>query len=389
MSKLGNVVRRWGWKALKLAIVVAVVGGIIYRLKFAPIEVSTHLVKQGLIVAEVMGTGILEARVEVTLSPKISNRIEKIFVDQGDHVSMGDLLVQLDDDEHQQQVAIAEANTEAAVAAIHRLNIDKDRAAAVFDQARKNNARVQRLLPSKATSQDEADKATESLALAIAGVASAEASITEGQKELVAAQKTLQYQRARLADTEIKAPFEGLIIKRNREPGDVVVPGSSILTLISLDELWISAWVDETEMEKLNEQQAARIVFRSEPERSYPGKVVRLGKEADRETREFIVDVSALELAKNWAVGQRAEVFIETARKAAVTRMPARLLVTRDEEIGVFVKQEGIARWCPITIGLRSREFVEIASGLQAEEIVVTPRDQRANLSDGRKITLP
>jgi len=395
MSKLGNIARRWGWRTLKLVAFVAVVAAVVYRVKFAPIDVATHLVQQGPIVAEVMGTGTLEARVEATISPKISNRIGKIFVDQGDQVSEGDLLIRLDDDELQQQVAIAEANAEAVAAAIHRLNIDKGRVAAVFEQARKTDARVQRLVPSNAATQDEADKATESLALAVVGVSSAEAAIAEGQKELVAAEKTLEYHRARLADTEIKAPFDGLIVKRNREPGDVVVPGSSIMTLISLDELWISAWVDETEMAKLNEQQTARVVFRSEPEHSYPGTVARLGREADRETREFVVEVSVLELAKNWAVGQRAEVFIEVARKDGVIRIPAKLIVTRNskvgrnDEVGVYVNDGEFARWRPITIGLRSRDFVEITSGLQHEEVVVTSLDKRATLSDGRKIALP
>ncbi|NOY28967.1 MAG: efflux RND transporter periplasmic adaptor subunit [Planctomycetes bacterium] len=389
MNKLKIIIYRWGRRALKLLALGVVIAGTIYWLKFAPIQVATHLVERGPLVVEVMGTGTLEARVEATISPKISNRIEKILVDQGEHVSTGDLLVQLDDDELQQQVAIAQANVDAAAAAIHRLSTDKNRATAVFTQAQKNHARIQRLVPSNAATQGEADKATESLALAIAGIASAEASITEGQKERITAEKTLQYHRARLADTEIKAPFDGLVVKRNREPGDVVVPGSSILTLISMKELWISAWIDETEMAKLAEQQTARIVFRSEPEHSYPGTVVRLGKEADRETREFIVDVSLLELAKNWAIGQRAEVFIEVARKDEVTRLPAKLIATRNDEVGVFVNEEENARWRPITIGLHSRNFVEITSGLQPEEVVVTPQDERATLSNGRKITLP
>jgi len=389
MSKLGNAAYRWGWRVLKIAVFVALIAGTVYWLKFAPIEVETYSVEQGLIVAEVMGTGTLEARVGTTISSKISNRIGKIFVDQGDLVSTGDLLVLLDDAELRQQVAIAQANIEAAAAAIYRLNIDKDRAAAVFEQAQKNEARIQQLVSSNVTTQNEKDKATEALAIAVAGVASAEASIAEGQKVLVSAEKTHQYQRARLADTEIKAPFDGLIVKRNRETGDVVVPGSSIMTLISIEELWISAWVDETEMAKLETQQTARVVFRSEAERSYPGLVVRLGKEADRETREFIVDVSVLELAKNWAVGQRAEVFIETARKDDAIRLPANLLVIRNDEVGVYVSEGRNARWRPVRIGLRSRDFVEISDGLQLKEVVITPLDQRAALSDGRKITLP
>jgi len=198
------------------------------------------------------------------------------------------------------------------------------------------------------------DKATETLAIALAGVSRAEAAITEGQKEFVAAEKTLEFHRARLRDTEIQAPFDGMIIKRNREPGDVVVPGSSILTLISTEELWISAWVDETEIDRLQENQKARVVFRSEPDKSYPGTLVRLGREADRETREFIVDIRVLGLPNNWAVGQRAEAFIEVARKKEVVVLPAKLVVNRSGEAGVFLNANGTADWRPVARGLRS-----------------------------------
>lgn len=389
MGKLANNISHLGQRFLKRIVLVAVFAGTIFWFKFAPIKVITHPVQQGAIVVEVMGTGTLEARVEVTISPKISDRIAEILVDQGDLVTADDLLIRLDDEELKQQVAIAQANVEMATAAIRRLNIDKDRATAIFEQARKTDARIQRLVPSNAATQDQADKTTEALTLSIAGIASAEASIVEGQEKLVVAEKTLQYQQARLADTEIKAPFDGLIVKRNRESGDVVVPGSSILTLISMKELWINAWIDETEMAKLEAQQIARVVFRSEPEHSYPGAVVRLGKEADRETREFIVDVSVLEMAKNWAVGQRAEVFIEVARKDNVIRLPTHLLVTQDGRVGVFINDEGNASWRPVTIGLRSRDFVEITEGLRPEDIIVTPQDQQATLSDGRKIAMP
>ena len=83
------------------------------------------------------------------------------------------------------------------------------------------------------------------------------------------------------------------------------------MEIISLDELWIRAWVDETAMPHVAQDQKARVVFRSEPEKSYPGTVSRLGREMDRETREFLVDVRVEQLPGNWAVGQRAEVYIE------------------------------------------------------------------------------
>ncbi len=389
MSSAWKTTRRWVWWALKPVVLLSVIGGIIYWVKFAPVSVSTHSIQRGSIVAEVMGTGTLEARVKATVSPKISGRIGEVLVDQGDRVSAGDLLVRLDDEELQQQVAIAQANVEAARAAIERLKTDKTRANAVFEQAQKSHDRVQALIGQNAVSQDDVDKAIEALAIAVVGISRAEAAITEGQKELISAEKTLEYHRARLQDTEIRAPFDGLIVKRHREPGDVVVPGSSMLTLIATEELWISAWVDETEMSRVQQDEVARVLFRSEPDRSYPGTVTRLGREADRETREFIVDVRVLELPMNWAVGQRAEAMIEVAEKADVIVLPAKLLVNRGGEPGVFLDHAGVATWRPVTVGLRSRDALEVLAGLQAGDVVITPTDLRTSLSHGQWVTTP
>lgn len=389
MSKRWSMIRRWIWRVLRVGVLLAIVAGVIYWVRFAPIPIAQHQIKRGEIVAEVMGTGTLEAHVKTTVSSKISGRVAEVLVDQGDRVERGQLLVRLDDEELKQQVAIAQANRVAAQAAIDRLKTDKDRTIAIFEQAKRNHARVAALVAKKVASRDELDRAVEALSVSQADLSRAEAAITEGQKELIAAEKTLEYHRARLADTEIKAPFDGLIVRRQRDPGDVVVPGSSILTLISTNELWIRAWVDETEMAKPKHGQPARVVFRSESHRSFAGSVVRLGREADRETREFIVDVRVLELPENWAVGQRAEVYIETDRKRSAVLLPARYVVRRDDQTGVFIDPNGHAEWRPLTLGLRSTDTVEVTEGLQPGETVVIPSDPRNSLRDGQRIVTP
>ena len=119
--------------------------------------VREHRIEVGEIVAEVMGTGTLEARVKSTVSPKIAGRIEKLLADQGDQVKAGQLLFTLDDAELKQQVEIAQANIASAQAALDRLQADQAQTAAVLEQARQNNERVQKLVtraplrPRKAT----------------------------------------------------------------------------------------------------------------------------------------------------------------------------------------------------------------------------------------------
>jgi HlyD family secretion protein len=389
MSQRRNSIKRWLWQGFRLAIVVAVLGYVIYLVRFSPVPVTGHRIERGEIIAEVMGTGTLEARVKVTVSPKISGRIEEILVDQGDHVSEGDVLVRLDDDELAQQVEIAQATLDASRAAVERLRTDRERAVAVATKARREHTRIEQLIAQNVISESELDEAVESLAIAVAGMARAEAAIVEGGKEVIASEKTLDYQRARLADTEITAPFDGLIVRRQRDPGDVVVTGSPILSLVSLEQLWISAWIDETEMARIEVGQTARVVFRSESERSFPGEVARLGKETDRETREFIVDVQILELPTNWAVGQRAEVYIETARKNKVTLLPATYVRWQENAPGVFVNLGNHAVWRSVKLGLRSPEMVEVVDGLQPGDTVVIPQDPKAELPNGKRIATP
>jgi HlyD family secretion protein len=83
------------------------------------------------------------------------------------------------------------------------------------------------------------------------------------------------------------------------------------------------------------------------------------------------------ELPPNWTIGQRAEVFIETGRKADVLVVPQRFIQWREGKPGVFVAEGGKATWRDVTLGLRGREMVEVAKGLSAGEKVVAPADPK------------
>ena len=379
----------WGsvksFKWLKVLAVVLVLAGILYWLRFRPVPVQAYRVTKGDIVAEVMGTGTLEARVQTTVSSKIAGRIVQLLADQGDRVAAGQVLVRLDDSELVQQVEIARSALAAAKATVERVETDERRTKAVLDKVLRDHERNRKLFANKSISVNEIENSDKALTVAEADYASTRAASMEKKKSLIVAQNTLDYNLARLEDTVIKAPFKGLMVRRDREPGDVVVPGSSIFLLISTEELWVRAWVDETDMAKLSPDQPARIVFRSEPGRPYPGKVVRLGRETDRETRQFVVDVEVRSLPGNWSVGQRAEVFIQSARKKDVLVIPSRLLLRDKAGIGVYVLSGGKASWRSLKTGLRGLEAVEVLEGLASGDTVITGVGSQ-DLDDGRRV---
>ena len=377
-------------RAAILLSVAAVIILAVYQMNFRPLPVQAHPIARGEIVAEVMGTGTLEARVKTTISPRIQERLAEVLVDQGHNVKQGQLLARLDDAEAKQQVAIAESSLAAAKQTLERVRADLARSEAVLTQARLNQTRLVHLAATQAVSQSDADKASEALAVAEADMRRSQAAISEAEAQAVVAEKNLLYRSEQLAFTEIKAPYDGLIIRRDRDPGEIVVPGASLMQIISNSELWISAWVDETAMPSLAPDQAARIVFRSDPANNYPGKVARLGREADRETREFLVDVRVSELPQNWAIGQRAEVFIETGRQADAVLLPVDFLMWKDGRAGVYVNSGGKARWREVTPGMRGRDLLSITKGLKAGDQVLKLRSGvKKPLSNGQRVKLP
>ncbi|MBN1347199.1 MAG: efflux RND transporter periplasmic adaptor subunit [Phycisphaerae bacterium] len=379
--------RRVLWRVARWVLAVAVVIAVVYWFEYRAVTVVGHVVQRGDVVAEVMGTGTLEARVQATISPKISGLITGVLADQGDEVKAGQILARLDDRDLRQQAQAAEASVAAAQAALERLKADKARAAAVLEQAGRDHERLVDLFRRQSAASVEVDKAVEAFRVAQADVTRAEAAIVEGQKNLIASEETLEYHRARLADTTVTAPFAGLIVRRDRDPGDVVVPGSAIMVLISLEEIWVSAWVDESAMSQLRPGQPAKIVFRSEPDRSYGGQVARLGRETDRETREFLVDVRVGRLPENWAVGQRAEVYIETARRSAVTLLPSAFVLRREGQEGTVVLAARRSQWRGVTLGLRGRDVVEVIEGLEPGDTLIRARDAKGTtLQSGRRV---
>ena len=228
--------------------------------------------------------------------------------------------------------------------------------------------------------------AQETLDVARAGLARTDAALAEARQQVQLAIQSLKFHEARLADTRLRAPFDGMIVERFRDPGAIAVPGTPVLTLISLDEMWISAWVDETRMSVLQVGQPADVLFRSEPDKIYSGEVIRLGRQADRETREFLVDVRVLELPANWAVGQRSEVYIEVARESQAVIVPADFVQIRNGERGVLtVTKAGTIAWRGIRVGLADRDRLQVVSGLQLGEQIALPVRRDVAL-EGRRI---
>jgi HlyD family secretion protein len=377
------------WLAAKLVLVALIVGVVAYKLAFAPVPVEVHKISRSTVTAEIVGTGTLEARIKTAVSSKIQGRLVELRADQNDRVKKGQLLAILDDSELKWQVEMAKATLETAHATWERVKADEARAKAVSEQAKLDNDRAASLQSSGIATQAELDKSREQLKVAGADVKRAAMAIIETSKQEGAAEHALRYQEAMLENTRILSPFDGFIVSREREAGDVIVPGGAIFQLVSTQDIWVSAWVEESAMPDIVSGLPARIIFRSEPSKEYYGTVARMGQQVDRDTREFVVDVRLKELPQRWAVGQRAEVYIAGGHKENVLTVPFRMVAWKEGKSGVYLNNNGRARWQPIKLGLKGLGAAEVTEGLSEGDTLVFSREggpQPVEL-DGKRVS--
>ncbi len=390
LSVPASAIRLHLWTSLKALVLVLAIGAAVYWFRFRPMDVEAYEVARGPVSAEVMGTGTLEAHISATVGAKIPGRIVELKADQNDRVQMGQPLAVLDDSELKSQVEVASSALQTAQATLVRVKTDKARAEAVLELANINHERATKLQSQSAAAQLEVDTSREQLKVARADVERSAAAIAEAEHQVVTAENTLRYQKTLLDNTVIASPFDGLIVRRDHVVGDVIAAGTCIFQIVSTDELWASVWVDETAMAGLKPGQPARIQFRSLPGKEYPGAVVRLGREVDRQTREFLVDIQVQDLPANWAVGQRVDAYVATDRKENVLSLPYRMLVWKDGKPGVYVAKDGQAQWQPLKLGVKGLTAVEVAGGLSEGQTVVTVPASGGQPTplDGRRITL-
>ncbi|MBI3994378.1 MAG: efflux RND transporter periplasmic adaptor subunit [Nitrospirae bacterium] len=286
----------------KTILIRAVIGGVVVILlaTAATIRYFNSDSADGRIAA----SGTIEAT-EVRIESKVTGRIEKILADEGDRVAEGQLLVQIEDHELEAQVRAAEAQVEAARANLSNLEagsreqeIKKAEAAleeaqANLEKTRIDRDRLERLHHDKVVSDQEWERARTAFDVAAAQQREAREHldllkagtrrqvIEAARGEFRGAEAALDLVRVQLENARLTAPLASTVFLRNREPGELATPGSTILTLGDLDHLWVSIYVKETDLGRVKLSGEAAISVDSFPGKKYRGKVIRISDQAE------------------------------------------------------------------------------------------------------------
>lgn len=372
-------VRRW------LPYLLAVplgVGGITLAAT-RPVEARGQRVEPGDVIDEVLGVGVLESDAEVGVSFEAAGRVTGLFVDEGATVALGDALGTVDASDAARELGVAVSAGAAADAAVQRAQAELERARSASAQAVTDRVRADTLAAAGAMPASDRDAAVERDASARATVKAMESGLREAEHAREVASRTSGIRQAQVADGRLYSPLSGLVVRRQVEEGQLVTPGVPAFTIVGTDAMRVRAWVDETALGRLRIGQPARLAFRSDPARTFPGTVERIGREVDRQTHELLVDIAVTELPTNFAIGQRADAWIELGRREAVLQVPRGWCTTEplaralseleisSSTCATVVDGRAVAR--SVTLGLVGRDTVEVVSGLASGDVVLAP----------------
>lgn len=237
--------------AVSLLLLIVVVGAAYYHFRLSPVPVQTASPKRQDLMETVFGTGTLEAKTVVSISPRSTGQLAELFADQGDAVKAGQTLCTMAADDLRQQLKVSENELEVTKAAIKRLDAEIASAQATCDYTELAYQRSERLFKANVETQADFDKQTEARKVAAYALARAQAQKNEAELTMVKQSAQIEYNRTKLAETMLTSPFDGVVIRRSRECGAVVNPGVSIMEVAATDEIWGTVWVDETAVSKL------------------------------------------------------------------------------------------------------------------------------------------
>jgi HlyD family secretion protein len=403
---------------LSVGAVLLVAGGVVaWRItakKNAGTEVRMEQVSRRDLVAAVTASGKIEPKTSVDISADITGRIVRIAVREGDIVTKGQFLLQIDPAEYQAAVTRAEAVVASTQATLLQTRASRDQAEREWRRAQQLTAAGPNLI-----APAQAEQAQTAFDVA-------EATYQATRAQLEQSRASLQATRDNLAKTRLVSPISGRVVRLAVEEGEVAVPGTFsretglLMTVADLSVILAKVQVDETDVVRLALGDSVEVTIDAYPDTAFVGRVTEVSQSAKLTTTQTASG------SNDRAVDFDVEVTLETppddvrpdlsctARVVTDTRgralsIPIIALTVRDhervpnetvpgmdttrrrprerEEEGVFVVRDGLATFRPVKVGIAGDEYFEVTDGLREGETIVAGTYQAIrDLKDGDKV---
>src|SRR5690348_12344531 len=362
--------RRWIVFAILALAVIAGAGWYLARPRVQAVQTTpivTAFPSQQFVVLN--ATGYVVAQRKAAISSKATGRLEWLGVAEGSRVKAGDLIARIDNRDVVAQSQSAEAAVRAARANVRQAEVERENAQVEF-------GRNEELVGKGFISQSALDTAKARLDRAQAGVASAQANLNVAVANARNAQVAVDY-------TEIRAPFDGVILSKSANVGDLVTPFSNatdskgaVVSMADMSTLEVEADVSESSLGKISVGQPAEMVLDALPDMRFRGRISRIVPTVDRAKATVMTKVKFDAIDPRVLPEMSAKVSFLSQEVTAEQQKPLvavnpDAIVQRDGRNVVFVVRDGHAVAVPVTPGAKLGDATAVTGDVKAGEKAV------------------
>ncbi len=391
----------------------------------APIAVTTVKTEAREVPAVVQTTGSLVADETSNVAPKVAGKVINVGVNVGDFVGQGAVIARIDDSDARRRLSAAEAGVKQAVAAVRQAearlglgpggsfnasaipevrsaNANYQQALAELRQAEANEQRYRDLVQSgdtamityeqyrtaRDTARARANAAKETLDAQVNNAKQNNQAIASANASVEAARTQVEIAKQEVADTIVRAPFSGFVTARDVAVGEFVSSADVIATIIRSNPIKIQMQVAENDVPSILVGRGVSIQVDAYRERRFAGSVSAINPAVDTTSRSFIVEARIENPDNALRSGMFATARINKEGGSTGIFVPKSAVYNHvpTGSFRSFVIVDGVAKLKTVQLGSEEGDYVQILSGLNADEVVATSNlDQ---LYEGAKVAV-
>jgi HlyD family secretion protein len=418
--------------------IVVVLGAVAYaNFRFRRqdgITVNTEKIQTRSLDAIVSASGKIQPKLSVNISADTSGRVTELAVNEGDQVSRGQFLLQIDPRNLRTRVQSGEASLGAARSTAEQLRLSLASSQTALKQAEDNYRRQQELAKNGLTTRETLERTENELRMRQAELRAQEQNVRTQQLRMEQEQATLASARTDLSKVRIESPINGIVTRRNIEAGETAVVGTMnnagtvLLTVADMSVIEAEVEVDETDIPNVKFGQQAKITIDAMPGKTFTATVTEIGNSPIQATGTVSTQATNFKVVltvdgeiPNVRPGFTCTAEITTARRENVVAVPIQATTVREmvvdpkgaivrkppppagaprsggvqaselepgqerKEIeGVFVVRDGKAVFEPVKTGIAGERYFEVLSGLkEGDQVVIGPFTSVRQLADG------
>jgi HlyD family secretion protein len=328
-------------------------------------------------------SGYVTARRRATVSSKVTGKVTEVYVEEGMQVKAGQVLARLDEAYTSRALALTQAEATAAASALEETRVRIREAQLDYDRA-------ERLAAGQISSRADLDRAR-------AQLDAARARLAAQSDQLATARRQVDLQRQNVDDTVIRAPFDGVVITKDAQPGEMISPVSAgggftrtgICTIVDMNSLEIEVDVNEAYINRVSPNQRVEAVLDAYPDWKIPAHVITAVPTADRQKATVKVRIAFDQKDARILPDMGVKVsFITdepaTAARTTIIEVPKSAIRRDGEQDVVFILNEDRAERRAVKVASSTGDTVRLASGVSGGESVIV--DAPAELKDGERI---